>query len=217
MLASISENFRNQQEALIHPLWPCTDNHRIPKAVLSCWTLLSLCFVFHFFPFLFAAVPQEERKKEEPPPKKKKKGPQPTLLEEIEKELSKEIPREPPEVIICSLLRLWESSQNPAKLRIPFLYTWKEMSNSWFGRPDHTRFGLDGNMMHSDGCHVVWAHIEAELSKTKCLLYIASSVEREPHEHCKRMWEIKVLKSHWPRILVCGFIEGVGKKTGWGE
>ena len=47
---------------------------------------------------LYISVPKED-KKDEPPPKKKKKEPQPTLLEEIEKELSKEIPREPPEVI----------------------------------------------------------------------------------------------------------------------
>ena len=51
----------------------------------------------------YISVPKEE-KKDEPPPKKKKKEPQPTLLEEIEKELSKEIPREPPEVINPSSL-----------------------------------------------------------------------------------------------------------------
>ena len=50
----------------------------------------------------YISVPKED-KKDEPPPKKKKKEPQPTLLEEIEKELSKEIPREPPEVIALQL------------------------------------------------------------------------------------------------------------------
>ncbi len=55
--------------------------------------------------YFAAPKPAKQEKKEEPPPKKKKKKePQPTLLEEIEKELSKEIPREPPEVCIQNTL-----------------------------------------------------------------------------------------------------------------